>query len=589
MSQRNASTSAARFYLRFKGQVTGPFSQEQLKQLYHKRQIGSFHQISSDKETWNSAASLFRANASTAPSVAENGNDDTLELPREIRHGHQRRPAKNAPASQLERSRQGEEGTILSDGGGEPPVGSWRTGIYLGGLVTVVLGIGALVVFWPRDHWESANAGRIFRADMEVGQLISEKHWGKAITVSTVVLEESKKHTMSNPLVKGQLKDLEVYREQAESSLKVLGYPNMVADEKAGDTAQASGRLQEAATAFAAALAIAQKMEAEDSSVSDIRERLVQKKTRVENAIVQATRKRQAEQAAAATALAQKRAAEEANRLAAQRAAEERQRQMDVARRALAEAARQAKIVSFKQSADYAKYKQEADNIQSELDTSMIGEDSAWRGMSKQTRAATKMLGVWVEVDARLHDMNMDANVQQIIRDMDIQSVGEDSAIRALATNEEGFGKMLGVWVDVLSKEAPALKGSYMNRRLQMLRSLVGEDSAHRDEQARSEANLDILAMIVTSKGFGAGARDITSDVKLHAVGEKGAQGAAMWNVEGSMNLLLTLLSPIDHDEAASIRRSIHLSVDSDDSILRTHEGYKKGITRALHALINSL
>jgi hypothetical protein len=60
-------------YVRFRGRVTGPFSDEQIRQLLEQRRLSAFHEVSADGVNWQSApeAGLMERPGGPAPAMPD--------------------------------------------------------------------------------------------------------------------------------------------------------------------------------------------------------------------------------------------------------------------------------------------------------------------------------------------------------------------------------------------------------------------------------------------------------------------------------------------------------------------------------------
>jgi multidrug efflux pump subunit AcrA (membrane-fusion protein) len=291
-----------------------------------------------------------------------------------------------------------------------------------------------------------------------------------------------------------------------------------------------------------------------------------------------------------AAALAEKQREENAHRqqelARAQADAEARQRDR-IAREAAAQHAMKATARAlFLKSDQFADWKRQADNTVSELSTDLIGEDSAYRGLSKRAKASRNLLGLYVKAEGHLLGSNVDSSVDRLLSAADTNLITEDSAIRAIYENDRAFLQVLEPLCVVMDGKSATLQHAFDTESRSATLDGIGDDSAIRAIDSYSKASMQVLLAIVSAQGLGSKADAIVSDVRMQNVGDDSAWRVAMRNENGSMRLLLLLVSQEDPVAAAKIQSDADTSVIGDDSALRAQDAYHQGKIAALHWLV---
>ena len=238
-------------------------------------------------------------------------------------------------------------------------------------------------------------------------------------------------------------------------------------------------------------------------------------------------------------------------------------------------------------SSQFAEWKRTADSIVSNLSIDLIGEDSAYRGMSKRAKAARNLLALYVKAEGHLQGTNIDASVDRVLSSADTNLIGEDSAIRDLYENDRAFFQLLGPWCTALDGNHTALRQAFETHDRAATLQGIGDDSAVRAIDTYSEASMRIICAIVTEEGLGSKADGIVSDVQMHNIGDDSAWRSAMRNEDGSMRLLLLLVGQEDPATASRIQAEETREVSGDDSALRAQDAYLQGKVDALHWLVS--
>lgn len=294
-------------------------------------------------------------------------------------------------------------------------------------------------------------------------------------------------------------------------------------------------------------------------------------------------REQQAEQARQAQIRVQHAEAERQKQIAAAefrlKQAEERQRQQRQQREALAR-------VTFLQSAEYRSLQARANEVYSDLKIGLIGEDSAYRGISRRARASRDLLAIAVQVKARLSGMNLNNKVADSLRASDVDLIGEDSAIRSTYKCDEATFELLGVWCEVFSKQEAKARQVFLDEKLRLLREMAGDNSAPRAISAYTEGCMNVLKEIASLEGFGTAANGVITQISLRNVSEDSAWRASMRNTQGTMELALILLNRDSDPEVKKLRAEITSSAVTDDSALRAQDLYRQGFIEAMRMMI---
>ncbi len=296
----------------------------------------------------------------------------------------------------------------------------------------------------------------------------------------------------------------------------------------------------------------------------------------------QAEQKRQEElRAAQARTESDRREREQREQEAARLAEIER-----IEKQARAEAKVRQAEEQFRASAQYAAFQREAAEILRSLETELTTEDSAYRSMSERADAARKLLGIYVKIQGRLHDIDVSDSTDRLLAATDVELTGETSAIREVYENDEGFMDLLGGWCEVLASEQPDLPASFRRTAQSARLDSSADDSAPRAICTFTNASMTVLQQIVASRGREARATTVVNSASLLNASEDSAWRASMHNREAIMELLLALFPPEAKAKAEGIRSSISLETNTDDSALRAQSQYIQGIVDALSALI---
>ncbi len=311
----------------------------------------------------------------------------------------------------------------------------------------------------------------------------------------------------------------------------------------------------------------------------------------------------------ASAEIAREEAAERARVEAAARAEEERKRQEQLAaaqraeqerrqeaerrqerERAEREAAERARLAlareAVKKSPELVRLRAEARRVYTNSRTRMIGEDSAYRAMSTQSKAARDLLAIYVKIQGVLNDVRVEQEVDRAIRLSDIRMMNEDSAIRAVYKYDQAFFELLGVWCKMLDKRYPGIHTRFEKRR-ELVDSLTSLDnSAPRAISRYSEASVEVLKQILSHTEAATAARDASSSAATGNAMDDSAWRNAMRNVEAIGNMLIALLETVDPVHAAEIKRHEAREMIGEDSALRAHRLHKEVIVRTLNELI---
>jgi hypothetical protein len=322
--------------------------------------------------------------------------------------------------------------------------------------------------------------------------------------------------------------------------------------------------------AYATAAPLIEKEEAEEREKAAEQQRIADERRAAELAQQQkeeADRQRQAAERAS-----EKAQAEEKDRVAREAAAQ----------RAIRETAR----VLFLKSDEFADWKRKADSTVTDLNSYLIAEDSAYRGLSKEAAASRNLLGLYIKAEGRLLDKDVDASVDRILSDADTNLITEDSAIVAIYENDKAFFELLGRWCVVLDTRNTSLEQTFDGHDRAALMQGIGDDSAPRAMDRYSDASMRVLQAIVSEQGLGAKAHVIISDVQMQNVGDDSAWRVAMRNEEANMRLLLLLVAEEDPATASKMEADATNATIGDDSALRAQQAYYQGKVDALHWLV---
>jgi hypothetical protein len=309
----------------------------------------------------------------------------------------------------------------------------------------------------------------------------------------------------------------------------------------------------------------------------------------IEKEVADAKAKVEAEQRAEA---ARKAAQEAQAALAGKQRREAEMAAAEKARQAIALANERAQSMAgaarFRNSAEYAALRAHADRIVSSLDTSLITEDSAYRSIQERSEAARELLVIYVKIQGSIHGTDVTADADRISAKTDRAMIGEDSAIRAIDAEDQGFFDLLGVWCAAEISTHPELSRSFDAASSSVRLFQAGDDSAVRSISDYTGASMLVLKALATSQGHASEAAAIVSSVDLLNAGDDSAWRVAMRHSEANMKLILTLF-PRDQAAAASrISTSVSINADTDDSAVRAQSQYLQGIVDGLHVLIEN-
>ncbi|PQO28215.1 GYF domain-containing protein [Blastopirellula marina] len=80
MSDENGTAETSQYYIRARGKIMGPFSLERLQTMRSRGQLSRIHEISVDKQNWQTAASfMFSAPADEGYNLSADEEQDPLE------------------------------------------------------------------------------------------------------------------------------------------------------------------------------------------------------------------------------------------------------------------------------------------------------------------------------------------------------------------------------------------------------------------------------------------------------------------------------------------------------------------------------
>ena len=279
---------------------------------------------------------------------------------------------------------------------------------------------------------------------------------------------------------------------------------------------------------------------------------------------------------------------------AAQQAEAER-KQREAAQAALATAERLASLERARRKADrlffvhsdlYTKLNAKADGIVDDLNTSLIGEDSAYRGMSKRSAAARKLLTVYVKAEGHLASVKVVSEVDRIESSADVVVAGEDSAIRAVYENDSAFFEELGPLCSTLAGSHPDVKTRFDSEKSRTRLRVDNDDSAPRAAEAFTSSAMQVLESIADARGLGSGAASIVSNVTVANAAEDSAWRALMRDQEGCARLLSLMISQEDPSASAKIDADLSINLAGENSAYRAIESGQQGTIAALRWLI---
>ncbi len=329
------------------------------------------------------------------------------------------------------------------------------------------------------------------------------------------------------------------------------------------------GALREAAAAQQRAYALAKP--------------IIDREIAEEKARVAAAAKAEEERLAQARAAAEARRVEQERQAAAQAKADRDARQAAVerSRRALA-------LAAVRKSAAYAELRDRADGIVRDFHSGQIGEDSAYRAMSRAAGAQRDLLAVFVTLEGMLNENDVSSSVNSAISASDRALIGEDSAIREVYKKDSASFELLGVWARVLDRRYPGLLQSYEERRRSVTSAMIGEDSAPRAIEHYTAGNMMMLGLISTRLYPGVGGDDIASKALRDNIGEDSTWRASMRESNASARILLLLLQQSNPEAANRLRKGLIADTADEDSALRDHARSQETAVEALYQLIHA-
>jgi len=269
-----------------------------------------------------------------------------------------------------------------------------------------------------------------------------------------------------------------------------------------------------------------------------------------------------------------------------QRRLVEERRRAEEAQRAAAEARQRKDRERFAKSAAYVEIRTQADSIMKSLESGLLLEDSAWRAISKSSEAATGLLGLLVRMEGAMAGQDVTADVSRAKLEMLKDLIGEDSALLAIHIKDRAFLDTLGTWCRVLEKNHPGLCASFQKTRQAVLLQMISENSAYRAQSAYLSACSAVLHEIVAAQGYKTEADKILLDSVTTSIGDNSAIRGATNGAETCASLVLLLVDQRSKMAAAAIRKDVFVSTLGEDSAVRAHAAYKKTLARSLYALI---
>jgi hypothetical protein len=247
------------------------------------------------------------------------------------------------------------------------------------------------------------------------------------------------------------------------------------------------------------------------------------------------------------------------------------------------------RTAAYKASADYVQVCTDADRITSTLRIDLLGEDSAYRGLSRRSKARRDLLALFVRVRGHCDGSavtDVDGSVRHVLAEGDVDLAGEDSAMQAIYLNDRTALRLLGLWCQMAGSPGLNLSSEYDRRERVARDGGSAGISAPQAIDAYSEAAMHVLAAILSARGSEGAANAYVRDVMTAAVGETSAWRSAMRNEEANLNLFLLLIDAGDHAKASQIRSSLTTAAVGEDSALRSQEDDLQGQVDALDWLI---
>lgn len=456
--------------------------------------------------------------------------------------------------------------------------------LLLAGLGATLLAIVTTTFWlWPRDHWLADRRAEILSVQQELPHLYVSEDWVTMADKTHQLALMSEGRTSKDSTLTDALYDIREADEVATYKLSSLGLDDILEKEKDALQQSRQGNLTQALATIGSALRELKGKQVPEAIALPLRDRFQMHAREFQSAID-----------AVALAQAQKRAeeqrkveAEAARQAAEARVAAMRQQQEELRKRQAAEEVRRNASRSIKATKDYIAMKAEADNIVRSLNTDLLGEDSAWRGISRRSSAAAHLLGIYVKLQGRHYGVDVDKEVDDALAENETAMIGEDSALRAIYKHDEAFMKILGLWCKLLDPETRGIYKNCLKIESDVLQSMISEDSAYRAQSIYARANMQILQLLAATRGDHEETQTIVADATTGSIGDDSAVRDAMRFTKASMELALLILEQSDSDSARQIRHASVMNTVSDDSAIRAHEEYKQGMVDVIRKLID--
>jgi len=242
-------------------------------------------------------------------------------------------------------------------------------------------------------------------------------------------------------------------------------------------------------------------------------------------------------------------------------------------------------VILFRQTPAYAELRDAAAKRSESLATDLIGEDSAYRGISKCDTAARDLLAIFIKVESH-GDPQVASEIDSMEATANIQIASEDSAIRAAAENDEAFFDLVGVWCKFLNAKFPGLQDAFDDERNSVTTLTASDDSAPRACSAYSHSSVNLLSKIVTRMGYGDAAKTIATGIDEEDIAADSAYQEATASSKGVLQLLLVLLKSRDDAAGRRIDDWATEQAIADDSTLQERQTYLQATVDALEALV---